>query len=410
MEKEAARLSSCAVVLDLCRGQGDVEPEEVNKALRVRFGVQRGDVKVSRHQPENFLAVFKYPHHRDAAVALERLPVGNLDFRIWPWCSLPYGDHCDLRHHVRLCLEGIPAHAWNESIAKRVVARVCDLDYVEARSLRRDDTRALCLWAWTYNPSDIPKRDGDADRPNDPRPSDNSRSCPPGEGARATAAAPTLPVQPGASLQDAEGSMTPGPPSAQPALHTAASSRSSETQDPPDTVMPCPTTLLPRNRRFRPNCVYVRRKQRTTTTALASAPAQQSAAASFIDTVTLQTAKPVLQGPPQRAVAARRRKRQPSAPQRKSVRVAAASWPRGDAQAKARQVLMKKLGFVEDEDRSADDALLGYFKLFSGPTFWPGGQGTDGAVRTRQRHWCWQLPGMSTRDRRKGYIWLPNVV
>lgn len=28
---------------------------------------------------------------------------------------------------------------------------------------------------------------------------------------------------------------------------------------------------------------------------------------------------------------------------------------------------MKKLGFVEDDDRSADDALLGYFKLFGGP-------------------------------------------
>jgi len=33
--------------------------------------------------------------------------------------------------------------------------------------------------------------------------------------------------------------------------------------------------------------------------------------------------------------------------------------------AKARQVLMKKLGFMED--RSLDDALLGYFTLFGGP-------------------------------------------
>jgi hypothetical protein len=82
-----------------------------------------------------------------------------------PWRVLPYGDHCDLRHHVHICLEGIPLHAWNESIAKRVVARSCDLDYVDPRSLRcdnnralcPDNTRALCLWAWTYNPSDIPK-------------------------------------------------------------------------------------------------------------------------------------------------------------------------------------------------------------------------------------------------------------
>ena len=61
------------------------------------------------------------------------------------------------QYHVRLCLEGIPLHAWNQSIAKRAVARACDMDYVEQLSLDRRDTRALCLWAWTYNPSDIPK-------------------------------------------------------------------------------------------------------------------------------------------------------------------------------------------------------------------------------------------------------------
>jgi hypothetical protein len=37
------------------------------------------------------------------------------------------------------------------------VARACDFDYVEPKSLRRDDMRALCLWAWTYDPADIPK-------------------------------------------------------------------------------------------------------------------------------------------------------------------------------------------------------------------------------------------------------------
>lgn len=157
MEGEATRLSTCAVVLCLCRGHDDPEPEEIERAIRRRFGVQRGDVKVSRHRPENYLAIFEHPHHRDAAVTLERLPVGDLDYRIWPWRIQAYGEHCEMRHRVRLCLEGIPVHAWNESIAKRVVARVCDIDFVERRSTEREDTRALCIWAWTYNPSDIPK-------------------------------------------------------------------------------------------------------------------------------------------------------------------------------------------------------------------------------------------------------------
>ncbi|CAD6214647.1 unnamed protein product [Miscanthus lutarioriparius] len=160
MEAEARRLSSYAIVLGQWRGRGETEPKEVEKALRRCFGVLEGDVVVSCHRPENFLAVFKYPHHRDVAVTKEKLPVRNLDFCIWPWRIEAYGDHCELRHHVRLCLEGVPVlpvHAWNESIAKRVVARACDIDYVEQQSVDREDTRVLCLWAWTCNPSDIPK-------------------------------------------------------------------------------------------------------------------------------------------------------------------------------------------------------------------------------------------------------------
>lgn len=83
-----------------------------------------------------------------------RLPIGNLDVHIRPWRVLPYDNP---RHQVHLCLEGIPVHAWNESIAKQAMARTCDLDYVEQKSLRRDDTRALCLWAWMNSPSNIPK-------------------------------------------------------------------------------------------------------------------------------------------------------------------------------------------------------------------------------------------------------------
>lgn len=51
-------------------------------------------------------------------------PMGSLDSRIWLWCILSYSDHYDMRHHVRLFLEGILIHAWNESIAKQAVARV----------------------------------------------------------------------------------------------------------------------------------------------------------------------------------------------------------------------------------------------------------------------------------------------
>ena len=103
------------------------------------------------------------------------------------------------------------------------------------------------------------------------------------------------------------------------------------------------------------------------TASRATAPTQQNEADNFINTVTVQTAEPLLQGPPQATVVTRRGKKKALAPMRKSIRIATACWPKGDAHAKARQVLMKKLGFMEDGGSSKDDALLGYVKLFGGP-------------------------------------------
>ena len=43
------------------------------------------------------------------------------------------------------------------------------------------------------------------------------------------------------------------------------------------------------------------------------------------------------------------------------------NWPRGDTQAKARLVLMKRLGILNMEGLTHDDVLLRYFSLFKGP-------------------------------------------
>lgn len=59
---------------------------------------------------------------------------------------------------------------------------------------------------------------------------------------------------------------------------------------------------------------------------------------------------------------------------RRSVGIATKTWPRGDAEAKARQVLMKRLGVSEEEGLSPDDLLLRYVDLFKGPV-------TDAAVK-----------------------------
>jgi hypothetical protein len=159
MERELERLSSHAVVVWLSCDRPDISLDRVERAFCSRFRVRPVDITVSRSPPTDFLVTFAHRHHRDAAVAARDFPLGNLDFRIRPWQLITLGERHDLSFHVRLCLEGIPPHAWNESITKRAVARACVLDYVEddCLSSTKKDARCLNLWVWTENPSDIPK-------------------------------------------------------------------------------------------------------------------------------------------------------------------------------------------------------------------------------------------------------------
>ncbi|XP_066347861.1 uncharacterized protein [Miscanthus floridulus] len=132
MDQELDRLSMHGMVPWLGGNRPRVEPEVIRRAICNQFPVRPDDVTMVRHAPEDFFVDFKHRHHRDEAVAQGSFPYRNLDIHTRPW-------------------------QLNESIAKRAVARACDIDYIEKASLDRADTRALCVWAWTHNPSDIPK-------------------------------------------------------------------------------------------------------------------------------------------------------------------------------------------------------------------------------------------------------------
>jgi hypothetical protein len=59
---------------------------------------------------------------------------------------------------VRLCIEGVPVHAWSEEVAAKVIGPHCAIHYVEGYSRRRDRTRTFNLWAWSFDPSKIAKQ------------------------------------------------------------------------------------------------------------------------------------------------------------------------------------------------------------------------------------------------------------
>lgn len=93
--------------------------QEVAAAFVKELGVLEPDISVVRHCPEAFLVRFYHQHHCTNAVGRREIPFGATKLQIRQWRLEAHAEHVDHRHHVRLCLEGLPLHAWEEQPSPR---------------------------------------------------------------------------------------------------------------------------------------------------------------------------------------------------------------------------------------------------------------------------------------------------
>ena len=84
--------------------------------------------------------------------------MGNgIDICVRRWRSLTHALGMRIFFRVRLYLDGIPDHAWTPDIVERVIGSRCALQCINTDLVQGNDMRHIDLWAWTANPSDIPK-------------------------------------------------------------------------------------------------------------------------------------------------------------------------------------------------------------------------------------------------------------
>ncbi|CAD6252621.1 unnamed protein product [Miscanthus lutarioriparius] len=140
MDRELNRLSMHGMVAWLGKDRLEVEPAVIKKAICHRFVIRPEDVTVIKHFPEDFFVDFTHRHQRDEALAATHAR-RHLQPQV-PCLAVP-GGH--------------PTSGLEREHSQRAIARACDINYVEKSSLDRKDTRALCLWAWMHNLSDILK-------------------------------------------------------------------------------------------------------------------------------------------------------------------------------------------------------------------------------------------------------------
>ncbi|CAO2034925.1 unnamed protein product [Urochloa humidicola] len=158
LEQEVKEWEGTALVVKEMSAPASTSAREIEAVVLDELCLRKGDVTVFRHQPEPFLIKFNRKEHAEEAASMSCLKHHGIVINVRPWRSLSVALGAALFFRVRLCLEGVPIHAWNVDLIERMVGRTCSLECIDTNLLQPDDTRTIDLWAWTASPSHIPKR------------------------------------------------------------------------------------------------------------------------------------------------------------------------------------------------------------------------------------------------------------
>jgi hypothetical protein len=138
----------------------DAGARDIASLLADKLRLEGRDISVTLHQPEPYIIRFENPDHAAAAMVSNKglLRGRGIDICLRRWRSLSHALGFRFFYRVKLCLDGIPDHAWTSAIVERVIGHRCALHTIITDLVQPEDSRHIELWAWTANPSEIPKR------------------------------------------------------------------------------------------------------------------------------------------------------------------------------------------------------------------------------------------------------------
>ena len=156
MEDSAATLSTMGALAWLGGNHPHINAAEVRNAIATNFVIDRSYIKVVPHYSEDFFILF-YQHHRDLVPASGRFSHGGLDFHTAKWRPEAHTDLVEAYYHVHVCIENLPLNTRYDEVATQVLGPDTFLHHFDVTTVKREDSSFLDLWAWSANPSAIPK-------------------------------------------------------------------------------------------------------------------------------------------------------------------------------------------------------------------------------------------------------------
>lgn len=139
LEARREMLSNLALLITEEGPLGLQSREEVKDILLHRLGVLKHECYVYRSIPEPFIVIFSDVAVRNLVLEEGSVADGPIVLCFHAWDIERYGSKVDIPFHVKLCIEGIPQHAWYEEIAEKCLCDEAIIHHVEEASRRRID-------------------------------------------------------------------------------------------------------------------------------------------------------------------------------------------------------------------------------------------------------------------------------
>jgi hypothetical protein len=94
---------------------------------------------VYRSCPHRFILIFSEKKARDVVFAADRLIDGPVELSFSSWELDEFGERAIIPYHVKLSIEGLPQHAWNQETTENVQGDEAVIHHVEEVTRKKID-------------------------------------------------------------------------------------------------------------------------------------------------------------------------------------------------------------------------------------------------------------------------------
>jgi hypothetical protein len=130
--------------------------EMVREAAGRWMGAPPRDISVDFFPPKGFMLLLPSPRLRDRVLDNNfELVAGQAKIQLLPWTRLAGAEACKLPFKVRLCIEGTPFHAHQESTIHQLLPPGSLLEAFNCEFCNDSEVHCFCVTIWTRDPNAI---------------------------------------------------------------------------------------------------------------------------------------------------------------------------------------------------------------------------------------------------------------